>query len=253
MSRLHRTAAAAFAILLALTGCDTPIAGPAEPGDVQEPALSKVPVDIQTTAVNWHAQQQLVASGGNGKSGTVEGARAKLVRNRNGIAYVIQTTELEPGHAYSIWLVVINNPAACASTPCSAADILTNPATDSQVRSGGTGAVAGAPGPYWWVHRKWHGAFFGKTTMAGSARVGPLAGWLEGRSLKDPFAAEVHLVINDHGPVLREFMPAMIKTYRAGCSDASPFPPVFPPTALADGEPGPNICLLSQAAVFQAT
>jgi hypothetical protein len=234
MSILHRTGAAALATLLAVAACDSPVAGPAE---VVEPMFSQNAAEQQTAVVMWHAQQQLLAFGGNGKSGPVAGASARLVRNSNGIAYQIHAAELAPGNAYSLWLVVINNPAACAATPCSAADILVNPATDSQVRSGGTGSIAGAAG---------------KGTMAGSARRGPLSGWLDGRSLQDPFSAEVHLVINDHGPMLPAFMPGMITTYRAGCSDASPFPGVFPATALADGAPGPNTCLLYQAAVFQA-
>ena len=236
MSTLNRSGAAALATLLALAGCDTPAVGPDEPADVT-PAFSQSAALRQTAAVNWHAQQQLIAFGGNGKSGAVEGAWAQLVRNKNGISYQIHAEQLNPGNAYSLWLVVINNPAACAATPCSAVDILTNPNTDSQVRSGGTGSVAGAAG---------------KGTLAGAAKAGPLSGWLDGRSLHDPFSAEVHLVINDHGPKLPEFMPGMITTYRAGCSDASPFPGVFPPSALADGEVGPNICLLFQAAVFPA-
>ena len=62
--------------------------------------------------------------------------------------------------------------------------------------------------------------------------------------------AEVHLVINDHGPMLADFMPGMVRTYRGGCSDASPFPPIFPDTAIVDGEVGPNICRLFQSAVL---
>ena len=236
MSALHRTGTTAVAALLALAACDEPVTGPAGSADFLAPAFSQAAALHQTVAVSWHAQQQLTAFGGNGKSGMVEGAWAQLTRNKNGIHYQIHANELNPGNAYSLWLVVVNNPTACAATPCSAPDIF-NPNTDSQVRSGGTGTVAGAAG---------------KGTPAGSARVGPLDGWLEGRSLKDPFAAEVHLVINDHGPMLPEFMPGMITTYRAGCSDASPFPGVFPATALADGEPGPNTCLLYQVAVFRA-
>jgi hypothetical protein len=53
--------------------------------------------------------------------------------------------------------------------------------------------------------------------------------------------------------MLPEYMPGMIQTYRGGCSDASPFPAIFPPTALADGAPGPNTCRLSQVAIFQAS
>lgn len=183
----------------------------------------------QTAGVNWHAQQA-----GLGKSGPVAGASAQVVRNDNGIVYKLSTSGLGEGNAYTLWLVVINNPAACVSTPCSAADIINNSDTDSQVRFA-AGHVAGASG---------------NGTFAGHVSEGPLSGWLANRSLEDARAAEVHLVVNDHGPALPEFMPDMIHTYRGGCSDASPFPPVFPATALADGEPGPNICRLYQAAVF---
>lgn len=60
----------------------------------------------------------------------------------------------------------------------------------------------------------------------------------------------MHLILNDHGPKLPEFMPEMIQTYRAGCTDKS-LPPIFPETAIGDGTPGPNTCRLFQLAVFQ--
>lgn len=185
----------------------------------------------QDASVNWHPQQ-----GGQGHAGQVPGAGASLVRNDNGISFRISTTGLTPGNAYTLWLVVINNPSACAASPCSAGDILNNAATASQVGYA-AGHVAGGAG---------------RGTFAGSAKVGPLSGWLAGRSLDDPYAAQVQLVINDHGPKLPAFMPGMIHTYRGGCSDGSPFPPVFPPTAISDGEVGPNICRLFQSAVFLA-
>jgi hypothetical protein len=183
----------------------------------------------QTASVSWHAQQA-----GLGKSGTVAGASAQIVRNENGIAYRLNTTGLEEGNAYTLWLVVINNPAACVSTPCAAPEIINNPATDSQVRFA-AGHVAGASG---------------NGTLAGHVSEGALSGWLPDRSLEDARGAEIHLVVNDHGPAMAEFMPDMIGTYRGGCSNASPFPAVFPATALADGEVGPNICRLYQVAVF---
>lgn len=185
---------------------------------------------VETTSVSWHAQQAA-----KGHTGQVDGAQARLVRNETGISYSISPRELTPGRAYTLWLVVINNPAACASSPCSAGDILLNPDTRSQVRYA-AGIVAGSAG---------HG------TLAGSVREGPLSGWLADRTLEDAMTAEVHLVVNDHGPKLATHMPDMIQTYRGGCADTSPFPPPFPATALADGEPGPNECRLFQAAVFE--
>jgi len=184
----------------------------------------------QSAAVSWHPQQEQA-----GNTGTVEGASAELVRYEEGISFQIRTEQLIPGNAYTLWLVVINNPDACDTQPCSGSDILEVAETDSQVAFAG-GSVAGD----------------GRATLAGSAPVGPLAGWLPDGSLRDPFTAEVQLVINDHGPALPEMMPGMIETYRAGCSDDSPFPPIFPNSALANGEPGPNTCVLFQAAVFPA-
>lgn len=186
--------------------------------------------DVQRTPMRWHAQ-----SGNTHLSVIGDGARAKLTRTSRGISYAIDTHSLRAGHAYTAWVVVVNDPAACASSPCAPPDILTNPETDSQVTYG-TGHIVGSSGE----------AGFG-----GHLARGPLpAGWLPDQGLQDPLGAEVHLVLNDHGPKLPEFMPGMIQTYRAGCTDAS-LPPIFPASAKADGEPGPNTCRLWQVAVFE--
>lgn len=197
-------------------------------GAVLAPA-SSAGTTHQTTTVNWHMQQ-----GEQGHSGQVDGASAKLVRNANGISFEISTRSLQPGNAYTLWLVVINNPEPCGDAPCSGPAIIQNAETRSQVRFA-AGHVAGGSG---------HGTF------AGSVREGPLSGWLPDRSFEDAATAEVHLVINDHGPKLADHMPGMIRTYRGGCSDDSPFPGIFPDSALEDGVAGPNTCLLYQAAVF---
>lgn len=186
----------------------------------------------QTTGVNWHAQQESA-----GNVGPVEGASATLERGDSGISYEFNTNSLIPGNAYSLWLVVINNPEACAASPCTGADFFQNDATGTQVLYGGDGEVAGDSG---------------EMTLTGSLSEGPVEGWLPNRSFEDAETVEVHLVLNDHGPELAEFMPGMIETYREGCSDDSPFPEIFPATALADGEVGPNTCLLTQAAAFLA-
>lgn len=182
-----------------------------------------------TVGVSWHAQMSPA-------SGAVDGASARLVRNPNGISYSLHAAGLTPGRAYTLWQVVINNPDACGSQPCTAGDIFNNAAADAQV-SYAAGHVVGESG---------------RTTFTGSQRVGSIPeGWIAERGLVDPAGAEVHLVVNDHGPALSEFMPGMIRTYRGGCSNSSPFPPIFPPTALADGEVGPNTCRLTQVAIFR--
>lgn len=192
--------------------------------------VSSTAATLETATVNWHAQQAPL-----GNTGPVPDASAQLARHDHGISFRISTSSLHAGNAYTLWLVVINNPAACDSTPCAGPDVLLNDDTRSQVQYA-AGHVAGGSG---------------RGTFAGSLREGGLTGWLPDRTFEDAATAEVHLVINDHGPKLADHMPGMIHTYRGGCSDDSPFPPIFPQSALDDGEPGPNECRLYQAAVFQ--
>ena len=183
--------------------------------------------DHQTAPVMWHPQT--------GLSGSVApDAQATLVRRPDGVSFGIRTEQLRPHHAYTVWFVVINNPSACAATPCSGPDILLNPATDSQVTYG-AGHISGGSG---------------RAGFAGSFQAGAIEGWLPDGGLWDPMTAEIQLVLNDHGTKLPAYMPEMTHTYRAGCTDAS-LPPIFPDTARADGTPGPNACQLYQVAVFQ--
>lgn len=180
--------------------------------------------------VGWHAQS--------GRSGPVEGASARLTTNRSGAAVRVHTRELNAGHAYTLWWVVINNPDACQSSPCTPnPDILVNfEQTETQILFA-TGHVVGGAG---------------RSTFAAHLPVGDIDnGWFPDQGFTNPLGAEIHVVVNDHGPALAEHMPGMIRTYRGGCSDDSPFPALFPQTALDDGQPGPNTCLLYQSAVFQ--
>jgi len=71
-----------------------------------------------------------------------------------------------------------------------------------------------------------------------------------GNGFTNPTGAEIHLVINDHGPLIPEMADTMLNSYRGGCTDES-LPGSFPETAKADGEPGPNTCALVQATIFQ--
>jgi hypothetical protein len=182
--------------------------------------------DHQTAPVMWHPQT--------GLSGSVAPeAQATLVRRPDGVSFGIRTELLRPNHAYTVWFVVINNPSACAATPCSGPDIVLNPATDSQVAYG-AGHVSGGRG---------------MAGFAGSFQAGAIEGWLPDGGLWDPMTAEIQLVLNDHGTMLPAYLPEMTHTYRAGCTDAS-IPGIFPDSARADGTPGPNACQLYQVAVF---
>jgi hypothetical protein len=165
-----------------------------------------------------------------------DGAEATLVRERDAVRYRINTEGLEPGNAYTVWFVVVNDPTACDASPCAPPQIIGDPTVDGQVTFAKDGEIARRDGT----------ARFGARIKAGPL----LDGWLPVQGLDDPMGAEIHLVLNDHGPIIDDLKREMLSTYRAGCSDTSPFPSFFPPTALADGIPGPNTCLLWQSAVF---
>lgn len=181
------------------------------------------PAEHRSADANWHLQ-----SG----TGAVAGSHASLTVTDAGVAFRWHAVQLNPGHAYTVWVVVVNEPGECLSTPCSAGDVLFNADARADVTYGG-GHVVGRSG---------------RSSFGGRVPVGDWpAGWL-GNGLTDPRGAEVHLVLNDHGPALSAYLPSMIASYRGGCTDAS-LPGVFPPTAFADGEPGPNTCRLYQTVI----
>ena len=90
----------------------------------------------------------------------------------------------------------------------------------------------------------------GAAVFSGSLPAGAWSNSWLGRGLISPYGAEIHLVLNDHGPAIPDILDNMLHSYRGGCTDAS-LPPFFPATAFADGIPGPNTCRLYQVAVFQ--
>lgn len=219
----HVTKRSALATIVALAGLATITIGTT--GEASHRRIS------QDATVDWHAQS--------GNTGAVsDAANASLVRSRDGIRYRIDTTDLVPGNAYTVWLVVINDPSACDANPCTAPQLIGDPVVDGQVTWGRDGEVGRADGT---------------ARFRSAIEAGPLLdGWLQVQGLDDPMGAEIHLVLNDHGPVIRNLQREMLTTYRAGCADTSPFPAFFPATALADGTPGPNTCRLYQTAIFEA-
>jgi len=154
---------------------------------------------------------------------------------RPGRQITFHATQLKAGHVYTVWFVIVNDPTACATTPCTAADIILNSeAVDSDVTYG-AGRVAGKSG---------------KASFSGRISAGVLSNSWFGNGFTNPRGAEIHLVLNDHGPVIPDLLSNMLTTYRGGCTTES-LPAIFPPTAIADGIPGPNTCRLYQVAIFQ--
>lgn len=115
----------------------------------------------------------------------VKPASSALTRSTLAVSVSVNTSGLTPGNAYTLWLVVFNQPQHCASVPCSAADI-PNPAVQASV-FWGTGRVAD----------EWGQAVFTAHAVPGA----PEGVLLFGPHLVNPLKAEVHTVVRNHGAV----------------------------------------------------
>ncbi len=197
--------------------------GASEPGATLPDAGAR---GVIVTPVETHPSQ--------GEQRAVPGATATLAVTDAGIMAHVQSTDLTAGHAYTLWFVAINAPSQCAASPCTPADVLGNTdAVQADVRWA-AGAIARNDGTI---------------ELTGWIPAGAWARSWFGSGLTNLDGAEIHLVINDHGPVLAGREAAMTTSYREGCTDDS-LPPPFPATAKTDGTPGPNQCALVQDAIF---
>jgi hypothetical protein len=198
-------------------GCADPATDPVGLSDSQ--ALSAA-VTQQDAMVNWHAQQA-----GLGRSGPVAGASASVVRNANGVSFRLSTTGSCPATRIRCGWSWSTTRTACANTPVlrgrplrerrrSMRRCASRPATSRVAR-------VAARSPAQCRKVRW-------------------TGWLADRSFDDSMEAEIHLVVNDHGPMLPAHMPGMIHTYRGGCADSSPFPASSRPRRSPTASPVPT-------------
>ena len=180
-----------------------------------------------TAAVSTHPSQGPVM--------VVPGAEASLVTNDAGAHLRLTTSGLAPGHPHTVWFVAINDPDQCSARPCTPVDILVNSAAVKSEVTFAAGNIVGGDG---------------SATFAGMVRAGAVPdGWF-GNGLSNPRGAEIHLIVQDHGPKIAGLVANQLSTVRGGCTDAS-LPVLYPPAAFADGIPGPNTCRLRQFAIFQ--
>ena len=168
---------------------------------------------------------------------TISGTIARLYADQSGVRMQIETRELTPGHVTTAWWVVMTNAAACHQTPCPAQDVIGRAAEVGTQIVYADGAVNAPDGS----------ARFSAYLPAGAVPDG----WYD-QDIPDPSRAEIHLVLNDHGPLIPEIAASMLTSYRGGCADES-LPPPFPDSAKADGIAGPNQCALIQDAIFLPT
>lgn len=183
---------------------------------------------LRTSPVMTHPSQ--------GEKAAVAGATSRLAVHSGGVFVNFETSGLTPGNVHTLWFVAINDPAQCETENCTSKDVLKrSDIVQSDVGYAG-GVIVGDDGSASFNWFQAEGALDG--------------GWF-GNGLKNGDAAEIHLVVNDHGPVIDGRVDEMLSTYRDGCTDAS-IPAPMPDTARVQGEAGPNQCRLVQFTVFKA-
>ncbi len=112
----------------------------------------------------------------------VPGASSTFVRTQHGISIFLQTSALPAGHALTVWALIFNNPSACGTGGCDEIrGDLRNPAVLGSLQRI-TGHVVGA-----------ESSFAGHLALEDASRT------FFGPGLLDPFGAQIHLIVRDHG------------------------------------------------------
>ncbi len=165
----------------------------------------------------------------------IKGAGGSYENLSTGVAFTVRTRvegdcegvhRLEPGHAYTVWLMTFNHPEFCRGGPdetnrlrCSQRDHL-NPATGFSVIYGTGGWAEGSD-----------------LSLRGFREANPLLDTPPdvalGPGLVNPEGAEIHLRIRDHGnpceeaddkAACRQANDDRIKSFRGGCTETSALP-----------------------------
>lgn len=166
--------------------------------------------------------------------GPVASAEATFATNSDGISMHLASSNLTPGNVVTVWFVAIQNPAGCSTTPCIPPDGMGKADVMNTVATLAGGTVVEADGTI---------------TMNGFMPVGEVYGNFFDTKLETPEIAEVHLAIQDHGPLNADRAAEMMTSYRDGCTDAS-VPPFYPETARSSGMVGSYGCKVLQFAVL---
>ncbi len=133
--------------------------------------------------------------------GAVVGS-STLNRTGSGISVSLHTTGLPAGHAVTVWWMVFNHPEACitgttgGSFRCGMAD-MDNPAAGLSVLYAAGHVIDGS----------------GAADFGGSLAEGDADGAIMGAGLDDAAAADVHLVVRDHGPADPGMVDRQIHTF----------------------------------------
>lgn len=145
-----------------------------------------VGIRIVSTAPVWDFEDQ----GGGFVMNPKERGTSVLVRSHDGLQVNIDTTDLPQG-AYTIWWFFFNTPSGCSDGNCGIYNDTLPPPGNPESGISVAWATAGIVGP----DRQGH-----FSASVGLGVEGTANGVLWGPGLVDPFTAEVHIEVRNHGP-----------------------------------------------------
>ena len=166
-------------------------------------------LEVQSAASNGRATSSKVYQ----FSDMSETGASTLRRDGNGIALTINTSDLLPGYAYTVWWLTFDKPEFCSPPACGEDDVFED-------------ALAGGPNK---MQLSILGAADG-SVINGNGRAN-YKGYLEkndastaifGDGLDYPRTAEVHYVIRSHGPAIPGLIEEQITTFNGGCDPGQP-------------------------------
>jgi hypothetical protein len=174
--------------LVGLAACDS-----VSPEDASKPEVESAASRIVSSAELTSFLPSGDVGGGVLEAGllfppTKEGT-SKLVRTADFVEYTINTTGLPTG-AYTVWMVVINDPENCNTSPCTVDDVFLHTAEVDGSVFWTAGALVGASG---------HGYFSARVQNGYFPTDADQIAW-PGSGLQDPLGAEFHLIVKYHGP-----------------------------------------------------
>lgn len=160
----------------------------------------------------------------------VDGAKGVLTRMDNGVYMAVDTHELTPGDAVTMWWVVFNEPSMCSGGECGEDDVLMMDA-EGNISDSPDGSVPINP-------EGWEAAKIsvlradgliipegGTASFRGHLPVGDTAEALGGPGLLDPQKAEIHSVIRTHRKVAPEVQNEAVNSFAGGCDENWPNEP----------------------------
>jgi hypothetical protein len=135
----------------------------------------------------------------------IVGSSSTLVRNASGITGTFHTGGLQPGAAYTLWILVFNQPENCSDGVCGLNDAVPFPGNPNAGVSllYASGHIIGPNG---------------KGNFSVNLKVGDASAAHFGNGLLDPWKAEVHLITRTHGQPIPGMIDEQISSFTGGCA-----------------------------------